>query len=324
MNRTAQTLIVLASLLALPGPVHAAGPMKVWVAGTGSDANPCTLAQPCATFQHAINTVAPGGEIGVRAPGDYGPLTISNSLSITNDGVGEADVSVGSGGVGVTVGAGVGDVVGLRGLVIDGQGGGAIGIQIDRASAVHIQNCVIRNFQSAGTPFGIRLQPNFNSNQLFVSDTIIFNNGSGATSGGILVQPLGTGKANVVLHRVHLENNVRGIQVDGALGTGEGAHVVIRNSVASGNAAEGILAFSLPGQAPAFVVVEKSSSVNNAGTGILANGPRATILLNDNSIKRNGTGISAVNSGQIISYGNNSNNNNLGAEGAPTGFFNPM
>ena len=56
----------------------------------------------------------------------------------------------------------------------------------------------------------------------------------------------------------------------------------------------------------------------------LANGPRATILLNDNSIKRNGTGISAVNSGQLISYGNNSNNNNLGAEGAPTGFFNPM
>jgi len=51
---------------------------------------------------------------------------------------------------------------------------------------------------------------------------------------------------------------------------------------------------------------------------------RATILLNDNTITRNGTGISATNSGQLISYGNNKNNDNLGPEGAPTGLFGPM
>ena len=71
-------------------------------------------------------------------------------------------------------------------------------------------------------------------------------------------------------------------------------------------------------------MIDHTSSVGNAGNGILADGPRATILLNDNTITRNGTGISAINSGQLISYGNNKNNNNVGPEGAPTGFFSQM
>ena len=37
-----------------------------------------------------------------------------------------------------------------------------------------------------------------------------------------------------------------------------------------------------------------------------------------------GTGISAINGGQLISYGNNKNNNNIGPEGALTGFYSPM
>jgi len=31
-----------------------------------------------------------------------------------------------------------------------------------------------------------------------------------------------------------------------------------------------------------------------------------------------------INSGQLISYGNNKNNTNIGAEGAPTGLFSQM
>jgi len=38
--------------------------------------------------------------------------------------------------------------------------------------------------------------------------------------------------------------------------------------------------------------------VNNAGTGILADGPRATMLPSDNTVARNGVGISAVNGGR--------------------------
>ena len=54
------------------------------------------------------------------------------------------------------------------------------------------------------------------------------------------------------------------------------------------------------------------------------NGPRATIVLGDDTVTRNGAGISAVNCGQLISFGNNKNFNNIGAEGAPTGSFTQM
>ena len=102
------------------------------------------------------------------------------------------------------------------------------------------------------------------------------------------------------------------------------ASVAIRNSVVSGNAGDGILATSLAGKAPAFIVVEHTSAVNNAGNGIHADGPGATMLLHGNTVARNGVGINAVNGGQLISYGNNSVNNNLGPDGVPTGHFSPI
>src|SRR5262249_47748763 len=140
-------------------------------------------------------------------------------------------------------------------------------------------------------------------------------------TGGMLIEPQGFNRADVVLDRVHLENNVDGLIIDGAATGGPGSHVVVRDSVMSGNAANGIHAYTLAGGSPAFALVEHSSMVNNGQSGILADGPRATVLLKESTITRNGTGVSTINGGQLISYGNNSNNNNIGAEGAATGFL---
>jgi len=320
------SLAAVGAVLAL---LHAAPAMgvtfaKTYVSGTGSDANNCsTILLACATFATALASTAPGGEITVVNTGNFGTVTINQSINITNDGAGEAGILTG-GTAGIAISAGAGDIVGLRGLVIDGQGIGNIGISIVQASAVHIQNCVIRNVQALGPlTFGLILQ-HLTNTQLFVSDTIIFNNGSGATSGGIFIQPQAAVSANVVLDRVHLENNVVGLLVDGTASTGNGAHVVIRDSVVSGNASDGIRAHTTAGKAPAFLVVEHTTSVTNGGTGILANGPRATMLLDGNVVSRNGAGISAINGGQLISYGNNRVNNNLGADGVPTGSYSPI
>src|SRR5262249_27248990 len=127
----------------------------------------------------------------------------------------------------------------------------------------------------------------------------------------------------VVLDRVHLENNVVGLWMDGSLGTGS-SHAIVRDSAVVGNAGDGIRATSAPGKAAAFIVVERTSASGNAGTGILADGPRATMLLKDNVVTRKGIGIAAVNGGQLISYGNNSVNNNLGPDGVPTGHYSPI
>ena len=84
-----------------------------------------------------------------------------------------------------------------------------------------------------------------------------------------------------------------------------------------GNASDGVLVTVSGGSATAFV--ERTASVNNGGIGGHADGSHAVILLSDSSITKNGTGVSATSGGQVISYRNNRNINNIGAEGTATG-----
>ena len=313
--------------------VHALN-VKSWVSNAGSDANDCSLAHPCASLQGAHDQTSPGGEVGVLNPGDYSGakftrLVMTKSIHITNDGSGEASILARRGDLAVFTDSGNGDVMSLRGLVIDGLVSGAVGIQFQGGLALHVQNCVIRNFQGtiSDDGFGIVFLPNVSETsprqQLFVSDTIIFNNGGGGRgTGGIFVQWQfdGSNSAGIVLDRVHLENNVEGIFI-ASLGPGAGSRVIVRDSVMSGNFANGLHAVTTTGNAPAFAVVERSSLVNNRKNGILADGPGATVLLNDSTVARNAAGISTVNSGQLISYRNNRINNNIGPDGAPTSFL---
>ena len=324
MRKIVRSAFALGALLvpALPAAPALAQP-KTYVSNTGNDFNSCVIVgAACATFAGALAKTNPGGEITVLNIGEYGPVVINKSINITNDGAGEASILAPASGVGIDINAGVGDIISLRGLVIDGQGVGNIGIFIEQASAVHIQNCVIRNFEQ-DSAHGLFASSSHNM-KLFVSDTLIFNNGRGVASGGIVIVPLGTATAGAVLDRVRLENNVIGLRVAGGSSTGNGAHAVLRDSVVSGNASHGISATSSLGQAPALIAVERTSSVNNAGTGIIAVGPHAVVLLHDNTVARNGVGISATATGQLISYGNNKVNNNLGADGVPTGSYSPI
>jgi len=319
-------LAALAALLVLllQGAAAHALNTKSWVSNAGSDGSNCTLAQPCGSFQAAHDQTSPGGEVGVLTPGNYAftnssnGLTISKSINITNDGVGEAGMASLANGQEIFVGAGDGDVVSLRGLVLDGLLVLQAGIKFQTGLALHVQNCVIRNFH-----FGIIYFVGVNNaaSRLFVSDSIIFNNGTGPGSGGIVVRTITGSHGSVALDRVHLENNVDGLFIDGKNAAGAGTHTVVRDSVISGNAQNGIHAFTLPGKSPAFALVEGSSIVNNRQNGILVDGPGATVLLNDSTVARNAVGISTVNSGQLLSYRNNRINNNIGPDGAPTSFL---
>jgi hypothetical protein len=99
-----------------------------------------------------------------------------------------------------------------------------------------------------------------------------------------------------------VEKNIVGLKVDGTGSTGKGAHVLIRESIVAGNAADGIRVTSAPGKAPTFIIVERSAAVNNAGTGIRVEGPHTTVLLRDSVTTGNDTALSTVNGGQLISY----------------------
>src|SRR5262249_17416014 len=137
------------------------------------------------TFQAAHDKTNDQGEITVLDPGGYGGLTITKSISVVNDGVGEAGMLVSGGSNGIFVNAGGASYVNLRGLTIQGIGfGGSIGLDLHQASFLTIDNCVIRNDTSTGLSFF----PVSNSN-ISVLNTLVSDNGGS----GIILQSESTG-----------------------------------------------------------------------------------------------------------------------------------
>jgi hypothetical protein len=55
---------------------------RTFVASGGSDANPCTLASPCRSFGAAIAQTSSGGEVIVLDSAGYGPVVITQAVSI--------------------------------------------------------------------------------------------------------------------------------------------------------------------------------------------------------------------------------------------------
>src|SRR5947199_6194201 len=112
-------------------------------AASGNDANDCSRATPCRTFQAAHDKTLSDGEITVLDPGGYGSLTITKSISVVNDGVGEASILVSGGAVGITINGGGAAYINLRGITIQGIGfGGGSGILFNSGFALTITHCV--------------------------------------------------------------------------------------------------------------------------------------------------------------------------------------
>jgi hypothetical protein len=276
-------------------PAHAQA-TRTWVSGVGDDVNPCSRTAPCKTFAGAISKTAAGGEINCLDSGGFGGVTIGKSLTILCEGV-VAGVLVSSSN-GILINAGVNDVVTLKGLDIEGlgmtaQASGLNGIKVLSAAAVHVQDCVIRNFRAA-SPNGFGIQFAGTSNTAFtVSDTSLVNNGIGATGGGIQVRPT-AGAVSGTLSRVVATRNILGVVADGT-GGGSGVTVSVDNSQIHGSVLAGVLSAS---GATGVGVMVMRSSVNNNGTAFQQSGAGATLRVGNSMATGNGNATS----GTINSY----------------------
>ncbi|MBY6243808.1 hypothetical protein [Methylosinus sp. Sm6] len=141
--------LTLACLAA--GPALAANSVS-FVAVTGNDTRNCaTPATACRTFQRAHDATSPHGEIIALTPGDFRPLTIAKSISVT--GVEGAGVFGGASRL-VTVEAGPTDVVHLAGLTLDGGSLSNTAVHMGSARDVTLRQCAIRNFMRWGLSTG--------------------------------------------------------------------------------------------------------------------------------------------------------------------------
>jgi hypothetical protein len=284
-------------LLFLAGPARAQIQIA-YLAHNGGSA-PCgSLSSPCGDFTQVFASFTQGPQftkIICLDSGDYGfGFTITASLEIECS-AGVGDVEVVNANPGITINAGTGATIILRHLSMSGPLGGAIGINVTSLpnGKLIVEDCAIANFSGAGINFA----PSSGRATLEVSNTRVTSSAQ-----GINVQPASGVIASVTLDHVALNGNSANGLVLGGAGVVAGA---MRNSVASSNTTDGVLANA--GQV--YFTVESSSLIANLANGVRTNSAGSNLNLTASTVSGNGTGVLAS-AGSLISFGNNTLNGN--------------
>jgi hypothetical protein len=136
-----QRICLITASMLFSSAYLAALPTHTWVSATGNDANSGTQISPYADFATAVANTAAGGIVSVLTPGDYGPLTITQSITI--DGTGGGSIGFAGDGEGIYISTGAAANVVLRNLTVDGGGTGSDAIFIASSGTTNVVNVVI-------------------------------------------------------------------------------------------------------------------------------------------------------------------------------------
>jgi hypothetical protein len=268
---------------------------QTWVsAELGNDSNPCSRTAPCLTFAAALAQTTAGGEIDVLDQGDFGPVTITKSITLDGGDNQLASVLT-SGTNSITVAAGSTDVVIIRNIRFQGllgnggspSGAGLTGIQFNSGAQLTVEQCAIDGFSTAG------ISANTSANaSLNISNTSITNTPNGisltASAGNLY------GTANHVTIQDFSSNGII---------TGGSSLIVfnVTNSVITGNNNIGTAVNA--GGALTRLNVD-SSSVTDANTGFNASAAGVVIRISNDTIHNHNQNFT-INAGAIASSGNN-------------------
>ena len=310
MTRLAVTsLAALVALHLYAGPAAAQLTTTFVSEARGDNANPCTFVAPCRSFQAAHDHTLSDGQITVLDPGSYGPINITKSISVVNDGIGEASIPVSGGLTGISVNAPAGGgYVNIRGITVQGIGfGGGTGLRFNSGFALTISNCVFRNLTQDGVVL-------FSSNDALVSvsDTLMNDNGRY----GIEILNTGGSKLKVTLTRIEASHNsFGGVFVNGE-NAGSVVSATVSDSVVSGNLGLGLFARSGGGGTANLMVLNSVASYNS--TGIVADGTNATVRIGQSGITGNTLkSWDSTGSAKVLSYGDNYIDGNGDGDPAP-------
>jgi len=274
---------------------------RTWVSGVGDDANPCSRTAPCKTFAGAISKTAAGGEINCLDPGGFGAVTITKSISIICDFTEGGLLAAGSNGV--IINAGPSDTIFLSGLDFHGAGNGINGVRFLAGGTLHIRNSMIRLFNAADG-YGISFRPS-GASSLTITDTMITNNGTAITGGGILISPTGAaGTARVTMRAVQVMNNAfNGIKMETVGNSGPVSTVVIDDTqvVGSTNGINFVIEATTSFQG----MLTNSLVAHNSNLGVQVRGGTAQLRVGNTTITANGSGVVRATGGIMNTYGTN-------------------
>jgi hypothetical protein len=286
-NLTLTRSVLFACALASPATAWAQSSRVFVSARTGSDANTCNnIGTPCQTLQGAVNQVAAGGAVLVLDTGGYGPLNINKAVSIEAPPGIEAFIHPPSGAA-ITILAGAGDVVVLRGLTLSV--GPSYGIDFITGAALHVERCVIQGFQT-----GIVASRASGTTQLdlFVEDTVVRN----CSFDGIAVLAL-NGVVRATIDGCTIEGNGSlGLSTSADFGSSCISRTVARKTFAAGNGV-GFSASSYGAGRVGDMALDGCTAANNSTRGMQGDsfpGGTATLRFARSTVTGNGGSASVV------------------------------
>jgi hypothetical protein len=299
MKRTTivQALLALAFLV-LPAVSADASTFMTFVSSTGNDANDCSSPAPanaCRHISRALVQTSFAGEITCVDSADYieASVTIAQSVTINCASPGNfPNLVVNAANIVVT----------LRNL--DRSNTAAPLVDFRNGAALTLENV---HWFGAGTTTVIRFAPTADA-QLIVSDCLIRDDFSSQV--GILIKPASGVRATFTVQRTVVASGQFGIAADGT--NGGSITGMVRDSVVTGNTQAGIIT---QGAGANVTVSVDNVSVTGNGNGLWAQDGTA-ILTRRSFITGNITGVQANGSGAVFSYGDNSLNANIVANGA--------
>jgi hypothetical protein len=315
--------VALACVLCAPA-ANAALPQRTFVASYGVDTNACSLVSPCRSFATAISKTNPTGEVIVLDSAGYGPVTITQSVTITAPPGVYAGITVPTSTTGIVVnGAGAISVT-LRGLTLNGLGGGGPGINFQNGSRLVVDRCVIENMQGRG------IISTAAASQLYISDTDVRYASAYAidveegvatidrvhlenNAAGVLVASFSTNPVNVLVRDSVASNNINWGFAIGVVPVSGSARLEVERSIAYGSGNDGVSVGAFAG--PAVIVISDSRIIGGSQSGIHASGSAATVVVSGTTISGNSRyGLEQDSSASLSTLKNNSlEQNGLGA-----------
>ena len=276
-------------------------------ARSGNDAGACDdVNAPCKTFAGAVTKLNPGGEAIVLDSGGYGPVTITQGVTIEAPAGITAFVHPPSGDA-ITINAGAGAVT-LRGLVLSV--GTNHGITVNSVGTLNVENCFLTGFASSG----IRM---ISAGQLNVKGTDI----TGCNLGIAIFNTAGTVLASI--DHCHLDGNGGGYYI----GTTSPGNATTMASFSTANNSTSIGGWTSGGSGKEVLNLEFCVGSGNAGSGLLAVGSNALSAARfSNSVFANNVfyGVQRSSSGTAESRGNNTMTGNSAPTSGTIGTILPL
>ena len=302
------TRFAIAAALALAAVLpaisaHAQAP-RTFVSAAGSDSNPCSFAAPCRHFQAAVNATSAGGEVDALDPAGYGPIIISQAITI--EGQGWSYIAPPPSGNAITINAVSGNVS-IHGVSLNGAGitGPTNGIVFNSGGSLTVTDCAAQNFVSSGglitTGNGILMQPPAGTIIFAITNTTVANNG---TAGFLYDAPPGsTATVGGTIDRVVATNNGSGGIAINVGNGGAATTFSITNTTANDNSTGINLATA---SNPLTGTIDNSTANNNHFDGIFTSGVTKVTL---SRLTVTGNGQAGVDnsslSSTVYSFGNN-------------------